>query len=184
MGRRHRPFYRINAVDSRTPRDGRILEKLGHFDPIVADVDKQLVLNTERVQFWLDQGAIPSDTVTDLLARKGIKTKAGEEKKARREKAKAIARKKGKLFNTADRVAAEKAEEAQATAAAEAEAVATAQADEAAKAADAKVAEAAKAEEEKAAAAAKAAEEAEAAKAAEADTTETTEATEGSEAGE
>ena len=44
MGRRHRPFFRINAIDSRAPRDGRILEKLGHYDPILKDVDKQVVI--------------------------------------------------------------------------------------------------------------------------------------------
>ena len=50
MGRRHRPFFRINAVDSRTPRNGKILEKLGHYDPIEKDKDKQVVLDLERGQ--------------------------------------------------------------------------------------------------------------------------------------
>ena len=44
MGRRHRPFFRINVIDSRTPRDGRVLEKLGHYDPLEKETDKQLVL--------------------------------------------------------------------------------------------------------------------------------------------
>ena len=73
IGRRHRPFFRITAIDSRKPRDGKILEKLGHYDPIVKDPEKQLVLNVERVQYWLDKGAIPSDTVSDMLVKKGIK---------------------------------------------------------------------------------------------------------------
>ncbi len=47
MGRRHRPFFRINAVDARTPRDGRILEKLGHYDPIEKDPAKQVVLKAQ-----------------------------------------------------------------------------------------------------------------------------------------
>ncbi|MHC4292804.1 MAG: 30S ribosomal protein S16 [Planctomycetota bacterium] len=66
IGRRHKPFFRINIIDSRAPRDGKIIEKVGHYDPIVKDPDKQLVLNTERVQYWLDKGAIPSDTVSQL----------------------------------------------------------------------------------------------------------------------
>ena len=72
LGRRHRPFFRINAVESRTPRDGRILEKLGHYDPIEKDPGKQVVLNRERIEFWLDKGAIPSDAVSQILLRHGI----------------------------------------------------------------------------------------------------------------
>ncbi|MHC4747556.1 MAG: 30S ribosomal protein S16, partial [Planctomycetota bacterium] len=87
IGRRHRPFFRINAIDSRAPRDGKILEKLGHYDPIEKDKDKQIVLNLERVQYWLDKGAIPSDTVSQILLRLGIKNKYAEEKTTRRDKA-------------------------------------------------------------------------------------------------
>ncbi|MBN1796092.1 MAG: 30S ribosomal protein S16 [Sedimentisphaerales bacterium] len=112
MGRRHRPFFRINAIESRNPRDGRILEKLGHYDPLEKDREKQLILNIERIKYWLDNGAIPSDTISNMLANKGIKTKCAEEKAARRAKAKAQARTKGKLFNKAERIAAEKAAEA------------------------------------------------------------------------
>jgi small subunit ribosomal protein S16 len=75
MGRRHRPFFRINAIDSRTPRDGQIIEKLGHYDPIEKDKAKQIVLNRERVEYWLGCGAIPSDTVSEILLRAGIKHK-------------------------------------------------------------------------------------------------------------
>lgn len=112
MGRRHRPFFRINAIESRNPRDGKILEKLGHYDPIEKDKDKQVVLNLERVKYWLDQGAVPSDTISELLARYGIKTKYAEKKVARRTKAREIAAAKGKLFTKADRIAAQKAVEA------------------------------------------------------------------------
>jgi len=112
LGRRHRPFFRINAVESRTPRDGRILEKLGHYDPIEKDPAKQVVLKRERVEFWLDKGAIPSDAVSQILLRHGIKHKYAEQQLARREKAKAIARAKGKLFNNTERIAAKKAAEA------------------------------------------------------------------------
>ena len=87
MGRRHRPFFRINAVESRNPRDGRILEKLGHYDPLEKDKAKQIVLNIERIKYWLDNGAIPSDTISEMLLRQGIKTKYAQEKAARRAKA-------------------------------------------------------------------------------------------------
>lgn len=145
LGRRHRPFFRINAVDGRTPRDGRILEKLGHLDPIEKDVTKQLVLNLERVQHWLDLGAIPSESVDDILAKQGLKTKFFIERKKRRLKAKSIARAKGKPFNEAEKIAIVKAAEAAANAVAEAakaaeeaeKAKAAAEAAEAAKAAEA-----------------------------------------------
>ena len=108
MGRRHRPFFRINAVESRTPRDGLILEKLGHYDPIEKDPDKQVVLNRERTKHWLDKGAIPSDAVSQILLRVGIKHKYAEQKAARLVKARAITRTKGKLFTKAQVIAAQK----------------------------------------------------------------------------
>ena len=111
MGRRHRPFFRINAIDSRAPRDGRILEKLGHYDPILKDVDKQVVIDLERVKFWLDKGAVPSDSVSEILLKYGITTKHYIEKKQRRAKALQIARKQGKPFTKAEKIAAEKAAE-------------------------------------------------------------------------
>jgi small subunit ribosomal protein S16 len=114
MGRRHRPFFRINAVDGRTPRDGKILEKLGHYDPLEKDVAKQIVLQRERVEFWLNQGAVPSDTVSEILLRNGIKHKYAKTKSAQRAKARNAAHAKGKLFTKTERIAAEKkAKEAQ-----------------------------------------------------------------------
>ncbi len=111
VGRRHRPFFRINAVESRTPRDGRILEKLGHYDPIEKDKSKQLVLNKERVLFWLEKGATPSETVSEILLRQGIKNAVAADRTARRDKARAIARKKGLPFTKAEREAAKAAAE-------------------------------------------------------------------------
>jgi len=153
MGRRHRPFYRINAIESRTPRDGRVLERLGHYDPILKDPAKQIVLNHERTKYWLEQGAIPSDTVAQILLREGIPSKHAEQKEARRARAKAIARAKGKPFDNTDRIAAKKAAEA-------AEAKAQAEAEEKEKAE--KAAAEAKEAEEKAKAEAKAKADAEA----------------------
>jgi small subunit ribosomal protein S16 len=135
MGRRHRPFFRINAIESRNPRDGKILEKLGHYDPLVKDPEKALVLNKERVEFWLGNGAVPSDTVSQILLRQGIKHKYAEEKEARRAKARSIARAKGQLFTATERIVAEKkAKEAEEKAKAEAEAKAKAEAEAKAKA--------------------------------------------------
>ena len=112
MGRRHRPFFRINAIESRAPRDGKILEKLGHYDPLEKDKAKQVVLNRQRVEYWLEKGAIPSDTVSQILLREGIKHKYAEEKAVRLAKAKAAARAKGKFFTEAEKIAAEKAAKA------------------------------------------------------------------------
>jgi len=75
MGRRHRPFYRINAMDTRSPRDGRVVEELGFYDPLVGDQEKQLKINEERIRYWLDKGATTSETVHNLLKSKGIMAK-------------------------------------------------------------------------------------------------------------
>lgn len=68
MGRPHRPFYRINVVDSRVKRDGDVIENLGWYDPCSSDA-KQHELNVERVKFWLAKGAQPSETIMDMLVR-------------------------------------------------------------------------------------------------------------------
>ena len=161
MGRRHRPFFRINAIDSREPRDGKILEKLGHYDPIEKDKDKQLVLDLDRVRYWLGKGAVPSDTVSDIISRAGIKHKYADQKLARREKAKVAARAKGKPFDENARIAIKKAAEAaEAKIKADAEAKVKAEADAKAAAAAEKAKEEAeeKAKADAAAAEAKAAE--------------------------
>ncbi|MBK8914729.1 MAG: 30S ribosomal protein S16 [Phycisphaerales bacterium] len=73
FGRRHRAVYRVTAVDSRNPRDGRVLEELGTYDPDNANVDQQIRLNAERIGHWLKLGAVPSDTVRQMIKRHGIK---------------------------------------------------------------------------------------------------------------
>jgi len=72
FGRRHRSFYRVNAVDSRRPRDGRVIEQLGWYDPEAKESDRQVSLKRERIEYWLSVGAQPSDTVRQLLKRQGI----------------------------------------------------------------------------------------------------------------
>lgn len=69
MGRRHRPCYRVTVVDGRKSRDGRVIEELGHYDPLNADERKQVHLNIERIEYWLSVGAQPSDTVRGLIRR-------------------------------------------------------------------------------------------------------------------
>ncbi len=67
MGRKHRHYYRIVAIDGRQPNDGRVIEELGTYDPHVADNDKNVTLNAERVKYWRSVGARASDKVTVLL---------------------------------------------------------------------------------------------------------------------
>lgn len=69
FGRRHLPFWRINAVDIRSPRDGKVIEELGYYDPVIKDKAKQVFVNKVRVEYWLKTGAQPSDTVKQLLKR-------------------------------------------------------------------------------------------------------------------
>jgi len=71
MGRRHRPFYRICAVDGRRPRDGRVLEELGTYDTSLSDTDARAVLKNDRVDYWIGVGAQPSDKVGVLIKKYG-----------------------------------------------------------------------------------------------------------------
>ena len=72
LGRRHRPFYRICAMDSRVPRDGRVIEELGTYDPMVEQKDQRVVLNVERAKYWVGVGALPTEKVQALLAKQGV----------------------------------------------------------------------------------------------------------------
>lgn len=72
MGRKNHPFYRLNAMDSRSPRDGRVIEELGYYDPVNKDKAKQFLAKLDRCKFWLDNGAVPSETVSSLLKRSGL----------------------------------------------------------------------------------------------------------------
>ncbi len=72
MGRRHRPFYRLVAIDRHKQRDGRFIEELGFYDPINKDTEKQVCLKRDRIEYWLSVGAKPSETVHTLLRRGGI----------------------------------------------------------------------------------------------------------------
>lgn len=75
-GSKKRPFYAIVATDSRMPRDGRFIEKLGVYNPLLAkDSEDRVKLNAERVQYWLSQGAQPTDRVARFLENAGLKAK-------------------------------------------------------------------------------------------------------------
>jgi small subunit ribosomal protein S16 len=76
LGRKNHAFYRLNAIDSRSPRDGRVIEELGFYDPNNKDKAKQFSANVERCQYWLNVGAIPSETVSSLLKKAGVEHKS------------------------------------------------------------------------------------------------------------
>lgn len=69
-GAKKKPFYRIVVADSESPRDGKYLENVGTYNPLLDPV--QVTLKSERIQYWMDQGAKPSDTVRSLLKKEGF----------------------------------------------------------------------------------------------------------------
>ena len=72
-GAKKRPFYRIVAADARSPRDGKFLEKLGSYNPLLKSEDaNRIILNEERIRYWLSQGAQVSDRVARFLDKSGI----------------------------------------------------------------------------------------------------------------
>lgn len=73
-GKTHRPFYRIVVADSRAPRDGKFIERVGSYDPLLSE--NKVTLNVERVTHWLDVGAQPSERVAKLLVLQGLQHKA------------------------------------------------------------------------------------------------------------
>ena len=72
FGRKHRPYFRICAMDIRRPRDGRVLEQLGTYDPLVPETDARAVLKGERIAYWVSVGAKPSDKVQVLIKKYGV----------------------------------------------------------------------------------------------------------------
>jgi|SRR6056297_207056 len=75
-GSKKRPFYRIVAADSRMPRDGRFIEKLGTYNPLLPkDSEERVKMNMERIQYWIDQGAQPSDRISRMLEAAGVVAK-------------------------------------------------------------------------------------------------------------
>jgi len=125
-GSKKRPFYRIVAADSRMPRDGRFIEKLGTYNPLLPkDSEERVKMDIERIQHWLGQGAQPTDRISRMLEAAGVveKKERSNPNKAKPGK-KAVARAEEKAAKAA--AAAEAPAEAPAEAASEpaAEAVA------------------------------------------------------------
>ena len=89
LGRKHRPFFRICATDVRTPRDGKVIEELGTYDPMVPETDARVTLNNERVSYWLGVGAQPSETARVLIKKYGPNGTHLDEMKAAIERLKA-----------------------------------------------------------------------------------------------
>lgn len=81
MGSKARPFYRIVAADSRSPRDGRIIESIGTYNPTTNPAS--VTVNEEQAMKWLKDGAQPSDTVRNILSKQGIMKRFHEEKNAK-----------------------------------------------------------------------------------------------------
>jgi small subunit ribosomal protein S16 len=71
LGRSHCPYFRICATDKRAPRDGRVLEELGTYDPRVPETDARAILKADRVDYWLGVGALPSEKVSVLIKKYG-----------------------------------------------------------------------------------------------------------------
>jgi small subunit ribosomal protein S16 len=83
MGTRGKPFYRVVVADSRSPRDGRIIETLGYYDPLTEPVT--LKIDEDRALLWLNRGAQPTDTAEALLKAKSIFQKYVDAKSASKE---------------------------------------------------------------------------------------------------
>ena len=71
MGRTHRPFFRVCAMDQRSPRDGRVIEELGYYDPMCPETDARAQLKADRIDHWISVGAQPSEKVAVLIKKYG-----------------------------------------------------------------------------------------------------------------
>lgn len=96
IGRPHLPMYRINAIEKRVKRDGKVLENLGFYHPTEKDASKRVLLEVERIKHWLQHGAQASDTVMDLLVQNKI-IDGTEWKKERESRAKASAERAARI---------------------------------------------------------------------------------------
>ncbi|MEL7282240.1 MAG: 30S ribosomal protein S16 [Pseudomonadota bacterium] len=114
-GSKKRPFYRIVAADSRMPRDGRFIEKLGTYNPLLPkDSEERVKMNLERVQYWMDQGAQPTDRISRFLEAAGViekKERSNPQKAEPGQKAKDRAEEKAEKAKAAEEAAAEPVEE-------------------------------------------------------------------------
>ena len=122
-GAKKRPFYHIVAADARASRDGRFIEKLGTYNPMLPrDHEQRVVLNTERIQYWISQGAQPTERVAIFLGKAGLAAmpERRERPQKSKPKAKALEREQARLDKEEERKAAEAEAAEAAKAAAEA----------------------------------------------------------------
>lgn len=120
MGAKKRPFYRIVVADVRSPRDGRYLERLGTYNPMLEKTDEnRVVLNEERIKYWLGTGAQPTDRVQAFLAAADIQGKVTHNN-PEKAKPKAKAQERLRELEETKQAAAEAAAEAAAAPAEEA----------------------------------------------------------------
>ena len=140
-GVKKRPFFHIRVADSRKPRDGRFIEKVGYFNPIASGQEVRLEVDQERVDYWISQGAQLSDRVTTLLKRNAETPEQTEKRHALKEAK--------RLKKLSDKAALKVVEEAPAEEAAEAPAEEAAEEAPAEEAAEAPAEEAPAAEENK-----------------------------------
>ena len=99
-GAKKRPFYKIVVADSRSPRDGRFIERIGSYDPMLPhENEKRVIVNEDRAKHWMKVGALPSDRVARMLSKRGLcatpaipeQTKKNQPKGKAQERAKAAA---------------------------------------------------------------------------------------------
>jgi len=119
-GTKKRPFYHIVVADSRSPRDGRFIERLGYYNPLLPkDKPERLKLDLDKVKAWMAKGAKPSDRVMRFLDAAGVakrEARSNPEKAMPRKERKAMAEEKAKAQETEKAAAAAKAKEAAAAA--------------------------------------------------------------------
>lgn len=82
FGRKNRTFFRLGVFDTTTRRDGRAIEELGHYDPIVVEDEKKYSLKRDRIAYWLSQGALPTPTVQNILLSQGVDVPTSGKKRA------------------------------------------------------------------------------------------------------
>jgi len=117
-GAKKRPFYRVVVADSRTPRDGRFIEKLGTYNPLLpSDHEERIRLKEERVRYWMGVGAQPTDRVAKFLAEAGLMDARPRTEQTKKNQPKAKAQER--LREAAEKAAAAAAEAEGAEASAE-----------------------------------------------------------------
>ena len=103
LGRTHRPFFRVCAMDARSPRDGRVIEELGTYDPMVPHTDARAILNGERIAHWVSVGAQPTPKVGTLIKKYG---KDGTHLEAQAEAIAQLSERRQKSIESAKKAAA------------------------------------------------------------------------------